>query len=133
MMPFITEEIWQSVAPLAGAHRSRRSCCSPTRRYGVSAGRGGRAQRSLPIKAAILGARQIRGQLDIPQSREIVIHYQSPHEDDQHSLTASLGVVKAVGRISELQIVAVGAQLPPSATRQHRAAHDLLAARRADR
>jgi valyl-tRNA synthetase len=45
-----------------------------------------------------------------------VIHYQSPHEDDQHSLSASAGVVKAVGRISELQIVAAGTQLPPSAT-----------------
>jgi valyl-tRNA synthetase len=50
------------------------------------------------IKAAILGARQIRGQLDIPQSREIVIHYQSPHADDQHSLAASVGVIKSVGR-----------------------------------
>jgi valyl-tRNA synthetase len=68
------------------------------------------------IKAAILGARQIRGQLDIPQSREIVIHYQSPHADDQHSLTASLGVIKAVGRIGQLHIVAAGEYLPPSAT-----------------
>jgi valyl-tRNA synthetase len=68
------------------------------------------------IKAAILGARQIRGQLNIPQSREIVIHYQSPHEGDQHALAASLGVVKAVGRIAELQIVAAGKPLPPSAT-----------------
>jgi valyl-tRNA synthetase len=45
-----------------------------------------------------------------------VIHYQSPHEDDQHSLSASMAVVKAVGRIAELRIAAVGAQLPPSAS-----------------
>ncbi len=75
------------------------------------------AERSIAsIKAAILGARQIRGQLNVPQSREIVIHYQSPYEDDQHSLSASANVVKAVGRISELHVVAAGAQLPPSAT-----------------
>ena len=116
MMPFITEEIWQSVAPLAGTASAPTIMLQP---YPLATEfpQDAAAERSIAaIKAAILGARQIRGQLDIPQSREIVIHYQSPHEDDQHSLTASLHVVKAVGRIAELRIAAVGAQLPPSAT-----------------
>ena len=85
------------------------------------------------IKAAILGARQIRGQLNIPQGREIVIHYQSPHEQDQRSLNASLAVVKAVGRISELKVAAVGARIAALCERQRRAADDLVAARGADR
>jgi valyl-tRNA synthetase len=115
MMPFITEEIWQSIAPLA-------ACTGPTimlqpyptaKEFPQDAAAEGAIA---AIKAAILGARQIRGQLDIPQNREIVIHYQSPHEQDQQSLAASLGVVKAVGRIAELKIAAVGAQLPPSAS-----------------
>jgi valyl-tRNA synthetase len=115
MMPFITEEIWQSVAPLAAV-------CGPTimlQPYPAAKEfpQDAAAERNIgSIKAAILGARQIRGQLDIPQSREIVIHYQSPHADDQHSLAASLGVVKSVGRIAELRIVAAGEHLPPSAT-----------------
>jgi valyl-tRNA synthetase len=120
MMPFITEEIWQSVAPLAA--RPSEVVSAPTimlQAYPSTTEfpQDAAAERAIAaIKAAILGARQIRGQLDIPQSREIVIHYQSPHADDQHSLTASLGVVKAVGRISELKLAAVGAQLPPSAS-----------------
>ena len=133
MMPFITEEIWQSVAPLAANAPARRSCCSPTPRL-RSFRSDAAAERSIAaIKAAILGARQIRGQLDIPQSREIVIHYQSPHADDQHSLAASLSVVKAVGRIAELQHRRAGRAAAAVGDRQHRAAHDLLAARRADR
>jgi valyl-tRNA synthetase len=115
MMPFITEEIWQSVAPLA-ARTGPTIMLQPyptAKEFPQDAAAEGAIA---AIKAAILGARQIRGQLDIPQNREIVIHYQSPHEQDQQSLLASLGVVKAVGRISELKIAAVGAQLPPSAS-----------------
>jgi valyl-tRNA synthetase len=115
MMPFITEEIWQSVAPLAA--RTGPTIMLQPYPAATEFPQNAAAERAIAaIKAAILGARQIRGQLDIPQSREIVIHYQSPHEDDQQSLTASLGVVKVVGRIAELQIVAAGTQLPPSAS-----------------
>jgi valyl-tRNA synthetase len=115
MMPFITEEIWQSVAPLAA--RSGPTIMLQPYPATTEFPQDAAAERAIAaIKAAILGARQIRGQLDIPQSREIVIHYQSPHADDQQSLSTSLGVVKAVGRIGELRIVAPGEQLPPSAT-----------------
>jgi valyl-tRNA synthetase len=115
MMPFITEEIWQSVAPLAA--RSGPTIMLQAYPAATEFPQDAAAERAIAaIKAAILGARQIRGQLDIPQSREIVIHYQSPHADDQHSLTASLGVIKAVGRIGQLHIVAAGEQLPPSAS-----------------
>ena len=115
MMPFITEEIWQSVAPLAA--RSGETIMLQPYPAAADLARDEAAERAIAaIKAAILGARQIRGQLDIPQSREIVIHYQSPHADDEHSLSAGLAVVKAVGRISQLQIAAVGTQLPPSAS-----------------
>jgi valyl-tRNA synthetase len=115
MMPFITEEIWQPVAPLAG--RTGSTIMLQPYPAATEFPQDAAAERAIAaIKAAILGARQIRGQLDVPQSREIVIHYQSPHEDDQHSLTASLAVIKAVGRISELRLVTAGSQLPPSAS-----------------
>jgi valyl-tRNA synthetase len=114
MMPFITEEIWQSVAPLAG--RSGPTIMLQPYPLAREFPQDTAAEAAIAaIKAAILGARQIRGQLDIPQSREIVIHYQSPFADDEQSLTDSLNVVLAVGRISKLNIVAPGTPLPPSA------------------
>ena len=51
-----------------------------------------RAERAIaPVKAAILGARQIRGQLDVPRSRQCRSTTSRPHEDDAGDhLTASM-------------------------------------------
>jgi valyl-tRNA synthetase len=115
LMPFITEEIWQSVAPLAG----RKGDTIMLQSYPTSAefARDAAAEAAItPIKAAILGARQIRGQLDIPQAREIALAFQSPEAADEVSLSANLDVVRGVGKISEFKILPSDAALPPSAT-----------------
>ena len=98
--------------------RRRRSCCSPTRALRSFRRTLRRSAASRSIKAAILGARQIRGQLDVPQSREIVIHYQSPRRRTmQHSLSRQRRTwSRRSGRIvTSCDIVAAGAQLPPTA------------------
>src|SRR5690606_9810529 len=115
LMPFITEEIWQSVAPLAG----RKGETIMLQPYPTTAEfpRDAEAESAIaPIKAVILGARQIRGQLDIPQSREIAAAFQTPEVADAASLNASLNVVTSVARISELKLLPSDATLPPSAT-----------------
>jgi valyl-tRNA synthetase len=115
LMPFITEEIWQSVAPLAG----RKGDTIMLQSYPTAAefSRDAAAEAAItPIKAVILGARQIRGQLDIPQSREIAVAFQSPEAADEAWLSANLDVVRGVGKIGELKILPAGASLPPSAT-----------------
>jgi valyl-tRNA synthetase len=114
-MPFITEEIWQSVAPMAGIKGETIMLQS----YPTSAelSRDVAAEAAItPIKAVILGARQIRGQLDIPQSREISVAFQSPEATDETSLSVSLDVVRGVGKIGELKILPSDTSLPPSAT-----------------
>lgn len=115
LMPFITEEIWQSVAPMAGIKGETIMLQSyPT---AAEFSRDAAAEAAIaPIKAAILGARQIRGQLDIPQAREISIAFQSPEATDEASIQTSLDVIRGVGKISELKILTSDASLPPSAT-----------------
>ena len=70
-MPFITEEIWQRVAPLAG-ERGARSWTSPFRRCDASRV----TQQSRPKCAGswiLLGVRRIRGELDIAPSAPLVL------------------------------------------------------------
>jgi valyl-tRNA synthetase len=115
LMPFITDEVWQSVAPLAG----RRGETIMLQPYPLATEfpRDEAAERAIaPIRAAILGARQIRGQLDVPQSREIAVYFQSADRGDAESLNASSAVIQSVGRITKLEIVVDDAGLPPSAT-----------------
>ena len=115
LMPFITEEIWQSVAPLAG-RKGETIMLAPYPTADEFARDAAAETEIAPIKAVILGARQIRGQLDIPQSREISVGYQTPEATDEASLAAGLAVVRAVGKIGELKIYPADATLPPSAT-----------------
>ncbi|MBM0108736.1 valine--tRNA ligase [Steroidobacter sp. S1-65] len=115
LMPFITEEIWQSVAPLAG--RKGETIMLQSYPSAAEFPRDAAAEAAIaPIKAVILGARQIRGQLDIPQAREIAVAFQTPEATDEASLSANLAVVRGVGKISELQILPSDSALPPSAT-----------------
>ncbi|MBL8271659.1 valine--tRNA ligase [Steroidobacter sp.] len=115
LMPFLTEEIWQAVAPLAG--RKGETIMLQPYPATTEFPRDLAAEATItPIKAIILGARQIRGQLDIPQAREIVVSYQTPEASDEASIKANLSVVRGVGKISELTLLASDATLPPSAT-----------------
>jgi valyl-tRNA synthetase len=115
LMPFVTEEIWQTVAPLA----DRKGETIMLQPYPLASDfpRDEAAERAIaPIQAAILGARQIRGQLDVPQSREIAVYYQSDDRSEAAALAASSAVIQSVGRISTLEFVSDDSGLPPSAT-----------------
>jgi valyl-tRNA synthetase len=115
LMPFITEEIWQAVAPLAGSKGE--TIMLQSYPSADQFPRDVTAETAIaPIKAVILGARQIRGQLDIPQHREISVAFQTPETTDEAALSANIGVVRGVGKIGDLKFVASDAMLPPSAT-----------------
>ncbi|MGH8188776.1 MAG: class I tRNA ligase family protein, partial [Steroidobacteraceae bacterium] len=115
MMPFITEEIWQALLPVSGQQGQTIMLQPyPTRADFPLDDAAERAMTA--VKAAILGARQIRGQLEIPQSREIAIHYQTPEAGDRQAIEANLAVIKYVGRIADLRAVPSDAALPPSAS-----------------
>ncbi len=112
LMPFVTEEIWQSVARLAGrvgptvmlqsypVHREFPA--DPEADAAVAA-----------IKAAVLAPRQIRGQLDVPQSRKVVVYKIKGDPVDDASLSASVATVNALSN-AEFVLWDEDAELPPS-------------------
>ncbi len=114
LMPFITEEIWQSVAP----HANVRGDTIMLQAYPTSADfpRDPAAEQAIaPIRAIILGARQIRGQLDVPRSRQMPLFVSTPSDAQWREIAGNLELVKALANATELTRIADESSLPPTA------------------
>ena len=114
LMPFITEAIWQSIAPLAGKHGDTimLQAYPKTTDFPVDVA----ADNAIaPIKAAILGPRQIRGQLDVPQSRKITLYFKAAQAGDWQAITDNLTLVQGAANVADIIEVTDEANLPPTA------------------
>jgi valyl-tRNA synthetase len=114
LVPFITEEIWQTVGPLAG-------CEGPTimlQPYPVVAGfpADADAERQIgALQAVILGIRQIRGELDVPHSRTTPVYVRTDRAGDAAAIVALGSTMARVGNLESVTVVTSEADLPPCA------------------
>jgi valyl-tRNA synthetase len=114
LMPFITEEIWQRVGPLAGR-------TGPTVMLEPYPGAGDFpidpvADRQVAaLKAVVLGIRQIRGELDVPHSRATPVYVRSEREGDAEALAALGATITRVGNLESVTLVDSESDLPPCA------------------
>ncbi len=114
LMPFITEEIWQRVGPLAG----RGGDTIMLAPYPVAAeySADAEAERQVALlQAVVLGVRQIRGELDVPHSRATPVYVRSDHAGDLEAITALGLTIARVANLESLVLVASEADLPPCA------------------
>ena len=114
-MPFITEEIWQRVAPLAGACGDSimlQSWPDPAF-FPVD----DEAEAELGwIQSFILGVRQIRGEMDIPPGKRIPVLLQDATADDVRLLAVHDRYLRELARLASIETLGPGSQAPPSAT-----------------
>jgi valyl-tRNA synthetase len=105
LMPFITEEIWQRIAPLAGVAGQSIVVASWPDAAQFPADAAAEAEMSW-VMQAVLGIRQIRGEMDIAPSRRVPVLLQHAGERDlaltqQHRALlahlAGLDSVRALG------------------------------------
>ncbi len=114
LMPFVTEEIWQRVGPLAG-------CTGPTimlEAYPRAADFADdpEAERQVAaLKAVVLGIRQIRGELDVPHSRVTPVFVRSNRAGDAESIAALAATIAKVANLESVRVVATESDLPPCA------------------
>jgi valyl-tRNA synthetase len=114
LMPFITEEIWQTIAPLA----SRKGETIMLQPYPAAADfvSDAAAERAItPIKSAILGARQIRGQLDVPRSRQMPLFVKAPSQEDWSIIDANAPLIRFLANASDITAIEDENSLPPTA------------------
>ncbi len=115
IMPFVTEEIWQQVAPRAGI-------VAPTvmlQPYPQPATDEVDEQAVADIewlRKFILGVRQIRGEMDIPPGKPLPVILENASEGDERRATEHASLLQRVGRVESVTLLADGEEPPAAAT-----------------
>ncbi|HKE94247.1 MAG TPA: valine--tRNA ligase [Povalibacter sp.] len=113
-MPFVTEEIWHAVAPLA--NRQGETIMLQRYPHHTDFPIDQAAEDAItPIKAVILGVRQIRGQLDVARSRQIPIHVKAASAEEWRLIEANAALIQALANVSGISPIADESALPPTA------------------
>ena len=115
MMPFITEEIWQSVGPLAGK-------LGPTimlqpypepNEHDIDL----RANEDIEwLKVIIEGVRNIRGEMNIPPGKELSVLLRKGDENDRLRLSKNSQYLRKLAKITQIAWLAADDAVPLAAT-----------------
>ena len=115
MMPFITEEIWQTVGPLAGKSgptimlqpypQSDDSEIDPLAGDDIEW-----------LKAVIVGIRNIRGEMNIPPSKALTVLLRNGGTEDQRRLAQNSQYLRKLAKLDDISWLAEDAEAPMAAT-----------------
>jgi valyl-tRNA synthetase len=115
IMPFITEELWQRVAPVAGVEavtvmRCRYPQCD-------SALIDADAQEELEwVKSFIMGVRQIRSEMDIKPGKPVPVLCQHGSDIDQQRIERNRALLQSLAKLDSITWLDGDAQAPQAAT-----------------
>ncbi|HEX9079212.1 MAG TPA: valine--tRNA ligase [Desulfuromonadaceae bacterium] len=113
-MPFITEEIWQA---LPGAKATPTIMLAPYPAFDDGLSFPEAAGRMERVMAVISGIRNIRGEMEVPPSREISAILSCGSEESQRLMRHSEGAIVSLARVSDLAI-GLGLEKPEDASIQ---------------
>jgi len=115
IMPFLTEEIWQQVAPRAGVD-------APTIMLQAYPQAGKQPQDETAVAdiewlmAFILGVRQIRGEMDISPGKPLPVILQNASAEDARRTEQHASLLQHIGRVESVTMLGDGDEPPASAT-----------------
>ena len=114
LMPFITEEIWRRVGPLAG--REGETVMLQPYPAVTDFAPDAAAERDIAVlQAVVLGIRQIRGELDVPHSRATPVYVRSDLPGDAEALAQLAATIRKVANLESIELVQSEHDLPPCA------------------
>jgi valyl-tRNA synthetase len=114
LMPFVTEEIWQRVAPLAG-ETGDTIMLAPYPQAAAFPADDDAVPQIEALQAIVLGIRQIRGELDVPHARVTPAWVLSERANDADALASLAPLIARLGNLESVELVRTEAELPPSA------------------
>ncbi|GGM04519.1 valine--tRNA ligase [Pseudomonas asuensis] len=114
-MPFITEEIWHRIAPLAG--QQGETLMLQTWPVANEARIDSAAEGDIEwVKALMLGVRQIRGEMNISMAKRIDILLKHASAEDQRRMSENEPLLKKLAKFESIRILAADEEAPLSAT-----------------
>jgi valyl-tRNA synthetase len=115
IMPFITEEIWQRVAPLAGV-QGKTIMLQPYPALTLSDLDLDAIEEMNWVMAVITGVRNIRGEMDISPGKPLPLLVQDGSAMDKKYLDAQRHYLAALARAESISWIEKGQEAPESAT-----------------
>ncbi|MGB1581864.1 MAG: class I tRNA ligase family protein, partial [Nevskiales bacterium] len=115
LMPFITEEIWQQVAPLAAAEGETIMRRPYPQADESKTDTAAEAEVSW-IQGFVLGLRQIRGEMDIPPGKPLPVILVGASAQDLQRLESHRATIDFLAKIESVETLDDNAQAPESAT-----------------
>jgi valyl-tRNA synthetase len=115
LIPFITEEIWQRVAPLAGTAGPSVSL-APYPAVDAAARDEEAVAEFEWLKAAVLGVRRIRAEMDIAPGKPLAVIVTGGTAAEQAWLQRNCDSISALARLASITRQPQGADPPQSAT-----------------
>jgi valyl-tRNA synthetase len=114
-MPFITEEIWQRLAPLAGIS-GKTIMLQPWPVANEARIDQGAEDDIEWLKGLMLGVRNIRGEMNIGPGKPLTLFLKNVTAEDQRRLTENDALLKKLAKLESITILAAGEEAPLSAT-----------------
>jgi valyl-tRNA synthetase len=115
IMPFITEEIWQRVAPLAGIEAPTIMRQPYPEADTTRIDEAASAEMEW-VKQCILGIRKIKGEMNIAPGRPVPVLLANASAQDQAWVSAARPYLDFLARIASLQVLGADEEEPQSAT-----------------
>ena len=115
LMPFVTEEIWQRVAPRAGKNGSS-IMLQPYPAPDPANEDAGAVEHMTWVKDLVLAIRRIRGELDLAPGRQIPVVLAGAGGADRERLAGGEAYVRSLARVATIDFLEPGSPTPKAAT-----------------
>ena len=121
IMPFITEEIWQRIAPLAGVNQQTRQntetlMLQPYPQMDPAKINLDAVDEIEWVKTFILGVRKIRSSMDIKPGKPLPVLLQNGTDEDKTRLETNVHYLKTLAKVESVEWLDTTAEAPESAT-----------------
>ncbi|WP_438462863.1 valine--tRNA ligase [Marinomonas sp. PE14-40] len=115
MMPFLTEEIWQKIAPMAGVEGDTVMMAAYPQAEAAKQDESAEADVEW-IKNVIVGIRNIRGEMDIAPSKALNVLMRNGSEQDKSRLQSNMNFLQKLAKLESVTWLNEGDEVPMSAT-----------------